>query len=152
MVETQEGRRSACGPFHSRPLKMLRVGEDGRPIKPHLKTLNVNLVGTMYSTSSSSPWCLLSLEPPMFVPATATQLALHYLPKTWNPVEPLKCIVFLGCLGASDLPVAKRAGIVRLIVMSPEIIMGCAPESRGLRHLSTWVTRLRESGSTSSRV
>lgn len=47
-----------------------------KPIKPHLKTLNVNLVGAIYTT----------------------QLALHYLPKTRNQTEPLKYIVFLGYL------------------------------------------------------
>ena len=29
---------------------MPQVGADGKPVKPHLKTLNVNLVGAIYST------------------------------------------------------------------------------------------------------
>jgi len=54
-------------------------GTDVKPVKPHLKTLSVNLVGAIYTT----------------------QLALHYLPKTRNPAEPLKYIIFLGFLEAS---------------------------------------------------
>lgn len=51
---------------------------DGKPVKPHLKTLNVNLVGSIYTT----------------------QLALHYLPKTRNTTEPLKYIILLGFLAS----------------------------------------------------
>jgi len=47
---------------------------DGKPVRPHLKTLNVNLTGAIYTT----------------------QLALHYLPKTRNQMEPLKYVVLLG--------------------------------------------------------
>ena len=42
----------------------------------------------------------------MAVSAIATQLALHYLPKIQRPTEPLKYVVFLGCLGMPDF-VAK---------------------------------------------
>lgn len=43
----------------------------------------------------------------------ATQLALHYLPKTRNPTAPLKYIVFLGFLGT---PISSLSCTVWLIV------------------------------------
>jgi len=51
---------------------------DGKPAKPHHKTLNVNLIGAIYTT----------------------QLALHYLPKTRNHAEPFKYVVLLGSLAS----------------------------------------------------
>ena len=45
------------------------------------------------------------------MPTPATQLALHYLPKTRNQTEPLKYVIFLGYLGAFAL-VAMNSGIV----------------------------------------
>ncbi|KAF9641850.1 hypothetical protein BDM02DRAFT_3133525 [Thelephora ganbajun] len=57
----------------------LEVSEtDGKLLRPHLKTLSVNLTGAIYTT----------------------QLALHYLPKTRNQTEPLKYVVFLGFLAS----------------------------------------------------
>ncbi|KAF9780830.1 hypothetical protein BJ322DRAFT_1081950 [Thelephora terrestris] len=53
---------------------------DGKPVKPDLKTLHVNLNGAIYTT----------------------QLALHYLPKTRSPTEPLKYVVLLGFLASWD--------------------------------------------------
>ena len=73
-------------------------GTDGKPVRPHLKTLNVNLVGAIYSMSSSRLRYLPSLESLTFMSSIATQLALHYLPKTRNQTEPLKYVVFLGFL------------------------------------------------------
>ena len=72
---------------------------DGKPAKPHLKTLDVNLIGAIYSQRSSS---LQYPEPLRCLPPTATQLALHYLPKTPNPASPLKYVVLLGFLGGFD--------------------------------------------------
>jgi len=53
---------------------------DRKPAKPNLKTLDVNLIGAIYTT----------------------QLALHYLPKTQNPTSPLKYVVLLGFLASWD--------------------------------------------------
>ena len=136
----------------SQSFRTLQIGANGRPVKPHFKTLNVNLVGAMYSACSSSPWCLPPLKPSVTVPATATQLALHYLPKTRHPTEPFKSVVFLGCLGPSDLVAAEHSGFVWLMMMSLESIMGCTPESRDLCHFSAWVTRLCESNPTGSHI
>ena len=87
-----------------------QVGADGKPIKPHLKTLNVNLIGAIYSASSSSPRCL---ESSRFTFTTATQLALHYLPRTWSPCkEPLRYIVFLGFSGTPNLVVATNSDTI----------------------------------------
>jgi len=57
----------------------LQVSEtDGKPVRPYLKTLNVNLIGAIYTT----------------------QLALHYLPKSQDLTEPLKYVIFLGYLAS----------------------------------------------------
>ena len=100
---------------HERQIAGARVGEiqnfgtvqvsetDGKPVKPHLKTLNVNLVGAIYSKSFfhfSNVCCFSNLR--KFTLSPATQLALHYLPKTRNPTAPLKYIVFLGFFGMSS--------------------------------------------------
>jgi NAD(P)-dependent dehydrogenase (short-subunit alcohol dehydrogenase family) len=53
---------------------------DGKPVKPQLKTLDVNLIGAMYTT----------------------QLALHYLPKSPHVSEPLRYVVLLGFLASWD--------------------------------------------------
>ena len=96
----------------------MRVSEtDGKPIRPLLKTLDVNLTGAIYSELDSHPRCLSSLEFSSFVPIVATQLALHYLPKTWNQASPLKYVVFLGFLG---MVVSTRPTTALLTMASAE--------------------------------
>ena len=126
----------------------MRVSEtDGKPIRPLLKTLNVNLTGAIYSELDPHPRCLSSLESSSFVPVVATQLAMHYLPKTRNQASPLKYVVFLGFLG---MVVRTRPVIALLTMTSAESVVECACGTRDLRHLSARAARLREIGAAGS--
>ena len=56
---------------------------------------------------------------------TATQLALHYMPKTRHQLEPLKYVVLLGFFGTSNyLGGAFPGAFLFLIMMSFESFMG----------------------------
>lgn len=80
----------------------------------------------MYSEPSSCPRRLPYLEFLIFVPATAAQLSLYYLPKTRSRVDPLKYVVFLGSLGAPTFTLALLPSLT-ILTVSPESIMDCAP-------------------------
>ena len=129
----------------------LKLSEtNGKPVQPHLKTLNVNLVGAIYSKSTSYPQCLPFLEFSSFMSAVATQLALHHLPKTRSRADPLKYVVLLGYLGISCLVIGMNPAATFLTMISVESVVDCAPRSRDLRHLSTRITRFREIDAASS--
>lgn len=76
---------------------------DGKPVKPQLKTLDVNLVGAMYSECYFHPKYPPHLKFLRHLLAPATHLALHYLPKSPHPTEPLRYVVLLGFLGGLSL-------------------------------------------------
>lgn len=97
-------------------LGTLQVSKKGNPIKPDLKTLDVNLTGAIYSESSSPDQYLPYLKSLRFALATATHLALHYLPKTRSPVEPLKYVILLGYLGVSSLPLPRMPSFLTMII------------------------------------
>lgn len=84
------------------------------------------------------------------MPVVATQLALHYLPKTESQVGPLKYVVLLGYLGTSGLAVNAHPTITFLTVISVESVVDCTPGSRDLRHFSARVAWLREIDATGS--
>jgi len=84
------------------------------------------------------------------MPAVATQLALHYLPKTESQAGPLKYVVLLGYLGMSGPVIDAHPTITLLTVISVESVVDCTPGSRDLRHFSARVTRLREINATRS--
>ena len=84
------------------------------------------------------------------MPTIATQLALHYLPKTRDRTDPLKYVVFLGFLGMSDLTVGTQLVASLLTTMFTKSVVDCASRSRDLRHLPARVNRLREVGTTNS--
>jgi len=123
---------------------------NGKPVRPHLKTLNVNLFGAIYSKSALHLRCLQPLESSSFMPAVATQLALHYLPKTRSQTDPLKYVILLGYLGMSGLVIGTRPAAAFLTTISVKSVVDCAPGSRDLRHLSARVTWFREINATSS--
>lgn len=62
------------------------------------------------------PGALPSLKSMTLMPTPATQLALHYLPKTRNPTEPLKYVVLLGYLGMVHLVVTTNPNTIRLMI------------------------------------
>lgn len=84
------------------------------------------------------------------MPAVATQLALHYLPKTRSQTDPLKYVVLLGYLGMSGLVIDAYPVTAFLTMISVKSAVDCAPGPGDFHHLSAWVTRLREINATSS--
>jgi NAD(P)-dependent dehydrogenase (short-subunit alcohol dehydrogenase family) len=66
--------------------------DKGKPVKPSLKTLEVNLIGVLYSTSR------LLLSPVVLMPPSATHLALHYLKLNRIHDSP-RALVLLGSMG-----------------------------------------------------
>jgi len=128
-----------------------QVGTDGKPVKPHLKTLNVNLVGAMYSTYSSTP--MSAVPQTLGVHAHHSHTASVALPtknmESMRRTAQVHCISRVFGYVQPYLPRALRC-CSTVVMTTPESAVDHTPKSRDLCHLSAWVTRLLEINATAS--
>ena len=75
----------------------------GQPVPPNLATIQVNLIGVLYSTLRTPSSLLYEVTPPMRS-KTVMHLALHYLPQNRTPGS-LKAVVLIGSMGAPPHPI-----------------------------------------------
>ena len=72
--------------------------KDGKPEKPNMTTVDINLLGLIYSkTYPSNHGCPLTFS--FSATAPAAHLAIHFLELERKPDDALKSIVLLGSMG-----------------------------------------------------
>jgi hypothetical protein len=74
----------------------ITLDSKGRPTKPQLTTIDINLIGVFYSMFTFSEIAHRSRG------IIACRLALHYI-KLDQTTESLKAIVFIGSMGTAKL-------------------------------------------------
>jgi len=74
----------------------VKFNKTGKPIKPDLLTLDVNLTGVIYSKSHLTTKYLYRL--PRYLFTLAVHLSVHYLKLNQN-VDNLKSLILIGSLG-----------------------------------------------------